>query len=136
MQGNRVKAMMAFIVLVGLVGCKPDIPKLILIVNGVSSTKPDVRTMVRPGTVMTWHANSQFWVVFDQNQNPCDPSTTTDKTYVYKAQQVSGGYEATCTMAKAPVGKAPYEYNISPDDPTIKTTPLLTGHCEGCMVQE
>jgi hypothetical protein len=138
MQGNRVRAMMTFIVLLGLAGCKPDIPKVILTVNGLATTKPDVHTMVRSRTDVTWHADSQpFWVVFDAAHNPCDPSIDTHGSNVYAAvQQPSGAWEAKCTMAKRPVGKPPYGYYIYSSPPPPGTTEVLSGHCEGCIIDE
>ena len=135
--------MMVFIVLLGLAGCKQDIPKVILMVDGVKTTNPGVHTMVRKGktmgkgTVMTWHANSQFWVAFDPKNNPCELSTAAAGSNVYPAaKQASGAYEATCTMAKQPVGAAPFEYNINSGAPPTTPTLLISGHCEGCIIDE
>jgi hypothetical protein len=138
MQGNRVKAMTAFIVLLGLIGCKDRSTHTIAI------DKPNDSYEVHEGgfrrdTDITWTYTKSFYIEFS-GSNPCTNQANSGMRY--NATGSGTTFTVTCTV-KHPLTGGPFPYNIGPPPPPTPPPsgppghPIVTtssGHCEGCVI--
>jgi hypothetical protein len=159
MQGNRVIAVMAFIVLLGLVGCNKDQPHpspaeaaapaaaqvtppapppnpVLNVDTGVNNPFEVHTAGLAQGTALTWTYSKSFYVQFpNKNNNPCSETPSFDQSYSSPGSGPT--YTVTCTM-KNPPSRRKYLYNIGSPTPPPSPTPSpapLTGHCEGCIIE-
>jgi hypothetical protein len=181
MQGLRGSALVGFSMLLVTAGCnqkpqpepepKPDRPvaltgndisKIVLKAHGIDTGTPMVDHVGRPktstsaGTVVKWHYDQQFYVMFDPTQNPCEPQNPAPNSGIYNAVLVQPHpipnppppprYVAECRLTDQPVGTGPFPYELhlgtgllpaatKPGKKRKIHDPYIS-HCEGCYLEE
>jgi hypothetical protein len=149
MKADRLKALIVLIALLDFIGCNKEqtqpapAPAPAVVTASVANASLTVATDssnfevytagVAAGKMVTWTYDSgaPFYVTFT-NDNPCSNPGDVGAGYPKRySSSDSAPYTVTCTLANLTPRKK-YKYKISLK--SVGPTPLITDHCEGCVI--
>jgi hypothetical protein len=163
MQGHPVRVTMAFVILLGFVGCSKQPTIHIRVNRPEEGGGPEAHHSFKAGTVLQWTSDTgAFHIQFEGGKDPCVPSTGTPPNSY--GSTTSAPFTAECTVTSTPVGSGPFRYDIISGATAAPiaaplTTPVapagpggvsptaavpappsppparLGSHCEGCVVE-
>jgi hypothetical protein len=162
MQRNRVRVMMAIVVLAALVGCKDQSQSAAVPVPAslpAHATRPALKSTLKvtvdgnnqnrfevsakgPQTITWQYDDPKFYIEFTDGKNPCSNPPDVPGGSKFTTIDTKKPYTVTCNINGTLKG-GPFPYNIGPPLPTPPPPPNprpgppivpTTSHCEGCVI--
>lgn len=161
MHGSRIRIMIIFVALQGLVACKdqpaPATPPPVvvssspglksgnetIVLEADTSTNPPIwkdHHKNGPNDTLRWKAKQEFTILFLKDNDPCNPNSsgTGDNPYPSTMPVGHTRWMAECTINTTKPGPFPYRID-SPQPPSLikegKPHIFTVTRCGGCVVE-